>query len=343
MNCQLYIGAAVFTSFSDSRAATFLLKLERMPFPIEEKLVIAIASSALFDLTEPDAVFCKCGEDAYRKYQRERLEFPLPPAVAFPFIRRLLKLNDLYGKDEPVEVVFLSKNDPDSGRRIYRSAKYYGLRITRGAFLTKKSPHPYIPAFSASLFLSANRPDVVAAIEEGYPAGVVLPSTASDDTTVSELKVAFDFDGVLADDEAEAIYQKTANVERFHRAEHKKRNQPHNPGPLKGLLSKISRIQKLESTTGKRTKGYNPALRIAIITARSAPANERVVTTLNDWGISIDEIFFLGGIEKKHVLSVLRPHIFFDDQLKHLEGTADAIPSVHIPFGIANRSMNSKK
>ncbi len=314
-----------------------------MPFPIEEKLVIAIASSALFDLTKSDGVFRRSGEDAYRKYQRERLDDPLPPGVALPFIRRLLKLNDLYTKDQPVEVVFLSKNDPDSGRRVYRSANHYELQITRGAFLAGKSPHPYIPAFNASIFLSADRTDVRAAVEQGYPAGVVLPSNASDDMNVSELKIAFDFDGVLADDEAEAVFQKTGDVESFHLAEHKKRDHPHNPGPLKDLLMKISKIQKLELSKARCEKGYKPALRIAIITARNAPSNERVVTTLNKWGINIDETFFLGGIEKKHVLGVLRPHIFFDDQLKHLEGTADTIASVHIPFGIANRSMKGRK
>ncbi len=68
---------------------------------------------------------------------------------------------------------------------------------------------------------------------------------------------------------------------------------------------------------------------------RNAPSNERFVTTLKEWDIT-DETFFLGGIEKKRILDVLKPHIFFDDQMNHLKPACSTVPSVHIPFGTMN-------
>ena len=310
-----------------------------MSFPIERKLVIAVASSALFDLAESDAIYKKDGIEAYRLYQRKHLDEPFPKGVAFPFIRRLLGLNRLYEEEQPVEVIFLSKNDAESGRRLYRSAQYHGLNITRGAFLAGGSPYPYIPAFNASLFLSADKEDVVEAVYSGFPAGMVLPSNITDDEDEKELRIAFDFDGVLADDESEREYVRTGDLEKFHENETSRRAEPHKPGPLKDLLEKISRFQRVEKLKSRKDKTYKPALRIAIITARNAPSNERFVTTMENWGISVDETFFLGGIEKKHILNVLKPHIFFDDQIGHLEPTAQEVPSVHIPFGIKNVSM----
>ena len=67
-----------------------------MPFPIEKKLVIAVASSALFQLDEADAVFRKQGMRAYRDYQREHENDVLAPGIAFPFVRRFLELNRVF-------------------------------------------------------------------------------------------------------------------------------------------------------------------------------------------------------------------------------------------------------
>jgi len=304
-------------------------------FHIEDKLVIAIASSALFNLAESDEVYKKEGVDAYRKYQKEKLNHPFAKGVAFPFIRRLLNLNKLY-PEKPVEVIFLSRNDPYSGQRMYRSAQHYELEITRGAFLAGRSPHEYINAFNASLFLTANKDDAIEAIKAKFPAGIVLESAVSDDENDSELRIAFDFDGVLADDESERVFSE-GQIEAFMKNETEKKDLPHEPGPLKDLLDKISKFQKIEAEAMKKDTNHKPALRIAIITARNAPANERFVTTLESWNISVDETFFLGGIEKSRILKVFKPHIFFDDQKGHLEPTSTVIPSVHIPFGIKNK------
>lgn len=307
-----------------------------MAYPIEKKLVVAVSSRAVFDLEEANAIFDANGTEAYRQYQMERLDEPLAKGVAFPFVSRLLRLNDLYPKQVPIEVVVLSRSSADIGQRFFRSCKHYGLDISRGAFLSGQSPYPYVNAFNASIFLSANRTDVVNAVRAGLPAGLIMPTAAIDDEADHELRIAFDFDGVLADDKSEKVYQEHKRLDLFHQHEADRVDQPHEPGPLKDLFIKIGFFQKLEAQREAAQPGYKPALRIAIVTARNAPSNERVVTTLNSWGMNAAELFLMGGIEKRRVLEVLKPHIFFDDQLTHLEASAQAVPSVLIPFGVAN-------
>lgn len=308
-----------------------------MAYPIEEKLVISVASSALFDLTDSHDIYLNQGVDAYRQHQEVNLNMPFGKGVAFPFIRRFLAINEAFPEQRPVEVVLLSRNSPETGLRVFRSISHYGLDITRAAFMTGKSPHEYIPAFNSSLFLSSNEQDVQKAIDLDYPAGVVLPSKVVDDEIDGELRVAFDFDGVIADDEAEAIFKKNLNLEEFKEHEANKVDIPHQPGPLNDLFRKLSNMQKLEEARQEEDSAYKKILRIAIVTARSAPSHERVVTTLKNWGVSADESFFLGGMQKSRILSILKPHIFFDDQRSHLESAAGNIPMVHIPFGIANK------
>lgn len=306
-----------------------------MAYPIDKKLVIAISSSAVFNMETADTVFREQGEDAYRAHQQEKLNTPFEKGVAFPFIRRLLHLNTVFAKEEPVEVIVLSRNDPDSGRRFFESCRHYGLNITRGAFLCGKDPFHYIDAFNAALFLSAKEQDVRAALEAGMPAGLVLPTKASDEPDSDELRVAFDFDGVLAGDESEQVYQ-SGGLDAFHKSEEVMANEPLKPGPLHDLAKKLSYWQKFEAKRRMEDATYQPLLRIAIVTARSAPAHTRLVRTLEEWGLTATETFFMGGIDKSRVLRVLKPHLFLDDQKSHLAGISDEIPCVHIPFGKAN-------
>ena len=310
-----------------------------MPFPIEDKLVIGVASSALFDLSESHQVYLDQGPDEYRAYQERQRDVVLARGVAFPFIRRFLGINRCFPQQAPVEVVLLSRNSPETGLRVMRSIAHYGLDISRAVFMTGKSPYPYLPAFNAALFLSANEEDVRSAIDVDYPAGLVLPSRVAldEDTDDIELRVAFDFDGVLADDESETVFKRDGLGE-FHAHETLHMARPHQPGPLATMFRKLAMLQQLEKEAERDDPGYRRIVRIAIITARSAPAHERVVTTLGSWGVSPDETFFLGGMDKARVLSVFKPHIFFDDQLTHLRsGPGGTIPMVHVPFGIANR------
>lgn len=310
-----------------------------MAFQIEHKLVIGVASSALFDLTASHQVYLDSGPEEYRKYQEQNLDVILGKGVAFPFIRRFLNINKCFPRQSPVEVVLFSRNSPETGLRVMRSIAHYGLDISRAAFMTGKSPYAYLPAFNASLFLSANEEDVLNALDANYPAGLVLPSTVSDDDDDAELRVAFDFDGVIADDESETVFKRNHDIAEFHAHETQHVAVPHQPGPLAAMFQKLALMQRMEERVQRRDPGYKKILRIAIITARNAPSHERVVTTLKSWGVSANETFFLGGMNKTRVLSVFKPHIFFDDQMAHLRASpGGTIPMVHVPFGVANRA-----
>ena len=314
-----------------------------MPFPIERKLVIGVASSALFDLRESHQVYLDSGEDGYRRYQEEHVDILLKPGVAFPFIRGFLGINGRFRRRMPVEVVLLSRNSPETGLRVMKSIEHYGLAISRAAFVTGNSPYPYLPAFNAALFLSANEADVRQALAAGHAAGLVLPAgpDASDVQTGveepgEELRIAFDYDGVIADDEAETVYKRNNNVDEFHSHETRHVAVPHGPGPFARLFRQLHAIQRIEARLARRWPSYRKQLRVAIVTARNAPSHERVVTTLKSWGVSADETFFLGGMDKARVLAVFKPHIFFDDQLDHLAAPVERVAMVHVPFGIAN-------
>ncbi len=306
-----------------------------MSYPITDKFVIGVASSALFDLSESHQVFVEQGPEKYKQFQEANINRTLDRGVAFPFIRRFLSINERFPEQCPVEVVLLSRNSPETGLRVFRSIQEYGLEISRAAFMTGKSPYEYIPAFNCSLFLTSNKEDVGQAMAAGFPAGLVMPSDVRDDEQDVELRVAFDFDGVIADDEAESVF-KQGDLDAFHAYERDRVDVPHNQGPLANLFRKLALMRSLEDEQIADNPGYERIVRIAIVTARSAPAHERVVTTLKSWGVNVDETFFLGGMTKDRVLSVLQPHIFFDDQLTHLESVGGNIPMVHVPFGVAN-------
>ena len=310
-----------------------------MPYDLNNQLVIGIASSALFDLTASDDVFMRRGEDEYRQYQEEHLSDPLQPGVAFPFIKRLLALNDLAAEGEPpfVEVIILSKNDPDTGLRVMRSVEHHGLAITRAVFMQGHSPHAFMPAFEMALFLSADGNDVAKAVGEGHPAGQVLDtSSASDDT--DDLRIAFDFDGVLADDSSERVMQERG-LEAFHENEVEHIEEPVPAGLLRDLLAGINRIQRREEEIRKNDASYQIRVHVSLVTARNAPSHERAVKSLQAWGVTVNDAFFLGGVDKAGVLQILKPHIFFDDQTSHLIAASKVVPSVHVPFGFTNDAL----
>jgi len=318
----------------------------KVPKPSENTLVIGIASSALFDLSESHSVFESEGEDAYRQFQEVNYESKLAPGIAHPFIRRLLALNDLNESEGPlVEVIILSKNDPETGARVMRSIEQHNLPMTRAVFMQGRSPYKFIPAFGMKLFLSANPDDVNEATRLGYPAGQVIGSAAdlaADDSSDQDLRVAFDFDAVLADDSAEAIFAETG-LEGFHEHETKNEAIPLPPGPMRDLLAAINRIQDLEDKRLSIDPCYHRRLFVSIVTARNAPAHSRAIRTLKSWGLRVNDAFFLGGWEKAAVLSILKPHIFFDDQMNHLTGTQSIVPSVHVPFGVKNITADTKR
>ncbi|MEM7302429.1 MAG: 5'-nucleotidase [Pseudomonadota bacterium] len=309
-----------------------------MVYPIEKKLVVAVSSTALFDFTVEHKIYQDEGVEAFRSYQLANRSTPPSPGAAFPFIRRLLHLNRIFPDMAPVEVVLLSRNHPDAGLRVMDALPHYELDITRAFFLAGETPYPYMKSVNAVLYLSTDKEEVKEAVTNGHPAGHVLPSTIDDteDLEQSSLRIAFDFDGVIVDDEAEGVYA-DGGLPLFHHYEQENRKRPLNSGPLFPLLKRISDLQKLEIERIDTANLKSKKIRVAIVTARNAPAHERLITTMKDYDIDVDELFLAGGIEKKNILDVLQPHIFFDDQLGHLEPAASNTPCVHIPFGIRNQ------
>ena len=304
-----------------------------MPYPIEKKLVIAVSSSALFDMQDSDAVFRQDGEDAYRVYQQKHINDPLKEGVAFPFIKRLLNLNASFPEEQPVEVILFSKNSPETGLRAFRSIQHYNLNISRACFSSGKPNHQYLPAFNSTLFLTTNREDAREALANGITAGVVGKQEIQD-SNEEGLCLAFDFDGVIADDSAERVY-KEQGLAAYQEYEKVHGTHPLKSGPIANLLKRISSFQKLERTKQQEDPKYRRLLKTAIVTARNAPAHERVVFTLQSLEIEVDEVFFMGGVEKARLLNILKPHIFFDDQESHIKNINN-IAGVLMPFGVAN-------
>jgi 5'-nucleotidase len=294
---------------------------------LEHRLVVAISSRALFDLEESHRVFVEQGLEAYSRYQIEHEGDLLTPGMAFPLVNKLLYLN----RDVPekrVEVILLSHNSADTGLRIFNSIQHYKLDITRAAFTNGAAPWRYVEPFSADLFLSAEPKDVVAALDAGRAAAAIVPSHI--ETPVSDqLHIAFDGDAVLFSDEAERVYQEQG-LAAFAASERGKAREPLSGGPFKNFLAALQRIQA----------DYPPdksPIRTALVTARSAPAHERVIRTLRAWNIRIDEALFLGGLPKGAFLKTFGADIFFDDQKGHVEAAAGYVAAGHVPHGVINR------
>ena len=314
-----------------------------LPADFGDALVIAISSRALFDMRASHAVFENDGLDAYSKYQIARETEPLGPGVAFPMVQKFLRLNDAgaAGGAQKVEIVLLSRNSADTGLRIFKSIEHNGLDITRAAFTGGQSPYRHVKSFGAHLFLSADPADVRRALESGVAAATVLPPRdespppeAGDPRPAAAadapLKIAFDGDAVLFSDEAEQVFR-ARGKDAFNAAEKEKaragRILP--GGPFKNLLAALHTIQRAYPADAS-------PIRTALITARSAPAHERVIKTLRAWDIRIDESYFLGGMEKGEFLRAFGADIFFDDHIKHCEAAREHVPTGHVPHGIIN-------
>jgi 5'-nucleotidase len=292
---------------------------------------VAISSRALFDFEEENKVFEQSDDRAYMKLQLERLEEPAKRGVAFSLVKKLLAFND--AKTQRVEVVILSRNDPVSGMRVFRSAQHYGLSIQRGSFTRGQSPWRYLKPLNANLFLSTHLSDVRAALDAGVPAAQVYPHSAhASEAHPHEVRIAFDGDAVLFSDEAEKVFQ-SEGLSAFQAHERAKAAQPLLAGPFKPLLAALQRLQQ-EGT---------PAIRVrtALVTARSAPAHERAIRTLMDWNIEVDEAMFLGGLPKGEFLKEFEPDFFFDDQTGHIESAAQHVPSGHVASVISNPPTSS--
>ncbi|RTL46704.1 MAG: 5'-nucleotidase [Burkholderiales bacterium] len=296
-----------------------------MPATLNGQLVVAISSRALFDFEAENQVFEAADDRAYMALQQQRLDEPAPPGVAFSLVQKLLAFNA--GGTPQVEVVVVSRNDPISGMRVFRSAKHYGLTIERGVFTRGASPWRYLRPLSAQLFLSANEADVRQALLAGVAAARVMPQAARASAAhPGELRIAFDGDAVLFSDEAEQVFQRDG-LAAFQAHETSRAHQPLPAGPFKPVLEALHRLQ------------HSPAggmrVRTALVTARSAPAHERAIRTLMDWQIEVDEAMFLGGLAKGEFLREFEPDFFFDDQAGHIASAAAHVPAGHVALGVA--------
>jgi 5'-nucleotidase len=300
-----------------------------MPANLDDVLVVAISSRALFDLEESNRVFETEGVAAYHAYQRAREDEVLAPGVAFTLVQKLLALNTRAPARHRVEVVLLSRNTADTGLRVFHSIRHYGLDITRAVFTGGESTYPYVPSFGTHLFLSTNPLDVRRALASGFAAATIVPTQvgrAGEHT--DQLRIAFDGDAVLFSDEAERVY-KHEGLEAFHTSESSAAHEPLSGGPFKTFLAGLHRIQAeypMESSP----------IRTALVTARGAPAHERVIRTLRAWDIRIDEALFLGGLDKGEFLKTFGADIFFDDQTSHVDSARQHVAAGHVPFGVSN-------
>ncbi|MGJ7489046.1 5'-nucleotidase [Variovorax sp. ZT4R33] len=298
-----------------------------MAATLADKLVIAISSRALFDFEEENRIFNLKDPRPYMQLQQERLKVPAKPGVAFSLVQKLLHFNR--GSARRVEVVMLSRNDPVSALRIFHSATNAGLELERGVFTQGRDPFRYLRPLGAHLFLSANEKDVSEALRLGFPAARVLTeSVAAGINYPDELRIAFDGDAVLFSDEAERVYQ-AEGLAAFQTHELTKAALPLSGGPFKPLLVALHQLQQQADVSGMR-------IRTALVTARSAPAHERAINTLMNWGLAVDEAMFLGGLEKGPFLREFEPDFFFDDQTGHVDAAARHVPSGHVSSGISN-------
>jgi len=297
-----------------------------MPASLEGRLVVAISSRALFDFEEENRLFEAADDRAYMELQMQRLDEPARPGVAFSLVNKLLAFN---APGQPrVEVVILSRNDPVSGMRVFRSVQHYGLTLERGVFTRGQPPWRYLKPLAANLFLSTNEADVKSALAAGVPAARVYPDSARASAAHPfEVRIAFDGDAVLFSDEAERVYQRDG-LTAFQHHERERAETPLAPGPFKPLLEALHRLQQ-EPAQGM-------SLRTALVTARSAPAHERAIRTLMAWRIEVDEAMFLGGLPKGAFLREFEPDFFFDDQTGHIENAAPHVPAGHVAAGITN-------
>ena len=285
-----------------------------------KKLVVAISSRALFDLEESHRVFEQEGIEAFSRHQVERENEPLAPGVAFPLVKKLLALNGREPARERVEVILISRNSADTGMRAFNSVRHHGLDISRAAFAGGGSPLRYVKPFGAHLFLSSDPEDVRKALDGGFAAATILPGKVAV-SAQAQLRIAFDGDAVIFSDEAERVY-KQDGLAAFNHSEKESAGKPLPGGPFRGFLAAMHHIQ------GEFPPEQSP-IRTALVTARGAPAHERVIRTLRAWDIRIDEALFLGGLDKGPFLETFQADIFFDDQHRHCQSARQHVPTGH--------------
>lgn len=291
--------------------------------------MVAITARALFLMEDSHALFEREGIQAFSEFQRQRENDVLPPGIAFPLVRKLLALNEGAPVEMPrVEVILLSRNSSDTGLRVFNSIQHYGLDIRRATFTAGAPVWPYIKPFGAQLFLSANPDSVQAALSAGVAAATILPERASEPRQ-RQLRIAFDGDAVIFGDESERV-SREQGLEAFGKHERTHAHEPLSGGPFRGFLAALHGLQEAFPA------GEDSPIRTALVTARSAPAHERVIRTLREWDVRLDEALFLGGREKGPFLEAFGADIFFDDSPHNIDSARRHVAAGHVPHGVAN-------
>lgn len=293
----------------------------------KSKLVIGISSRALFDLDDSHKIFEKEGVDAYKEHQILNEDKILNPGNAFGLVKKILDINNLYESKDRVEVILLSRNSADTGLRVFNSIEAHNLDITRAVFCGGESPHKYVKDFNIDLFLSSSDEDVRMAIESNVASATIISGNSNFKQDSHLLKIAFDGDAVIFSDESEKVFHEKG-MTAFIKNEIKGHNSLE-PGPMKPFLMELNKLQ------GEFSLEDCP-IRTALVTARSAPTHKRVIKTLREWGVRIDESLFLGGMSKEDFLKSFQADIFFDDQLKNIVDASGKITSAHVPYGVKN-------
>lgn len=298
-----------------------------MPYDLTAPLVIGISSRALFNLEDENAVFEELGLKAYADYQRKHEKDVLLPGPAFHLVKAFLNLNAIKPEHRTAEVIIMSRNSPETSLRIFHSIEHYGLDITRAALLSGADVAPYLKAFKTDLFLSAYAPDVKQAVDNGVAAGMILTGKqhANSREEIGQIRIAFDGDAVLFSAESERVF-KQRGIEAFNKHELSNVDKPLQKGPFANFLMALSGLQNIY-----QTQEQSP-IRTALVTSRSVPAHERAIKTLREWGVRVDEAFFLGGVAKKEILASFGAHIFFDDQYAHADPASEVVPSAVVPY-----------
>jgi len=296
----------------------------------QSKLIIGISSRVLFNLDQSHEIYEKEGLESYRDYQIANEDVTLEPGEAFSLVKKILSINSLYKDKQRIEVILLSRNTSDTGLRIRNSIEAHGLDISRAAFCGGESPHRYVRDFGVHLFLSSSFEDVKLAIESNVAAATIIPRDGDNSRKLNQgqLKIAFDGDAVIFSDDSEKVFHEDG-LDAFIKNE-VSATSPLKAGPFKSFLVELNKIQNDFDVN-------ECPIRTALVTARSAPSDKRVIKTLREWGVRIDESLFLGGMSKQQFLKSFQADIFFDDQKKHIMDAVKSTASGHVPYGVKNK------
>ena len=307
-----------------------------MPYDLTNKLKIAVTTRALFQLEEENLIYLEQGRANYEKHQIENEDKLLVKGAAFSLVQALLSINSIEAVKDRVEVILVTRNNANTSLRVFNSIENYGLNITRGVFTGGGELVPYLSALDIDLFLTANSKDAQAAIDANIPAATLLTENIPvyEAGVANQIRIAFDGDAVLFSEESELIYKKSG-LEEFKNNETKRANEPMGDGPFTKFLRIIADLQ---SALGED----QTFIRTALVTARNAPSHKRVINTLREWRVKIDEMFFLGGISKNPILKAFGAQIFFDDQKTYTEPASTLVPSGTVPY-TSNSELNQYK